>query len=148
MFGVLNDLTELIPAFAAADTPDVPRNLAEVSRWERACENLFSILYLIARGSAATLVRQYEDRTSAGGLRNGQQGQNALYAKCNYNSKEARRACYEKLVNFRMEQRQDPDNYTFKLLDVRGRLHEMGENISDERFRASYRKDLPTTTSS
>ena len=79
---------------------------------------------------------------------NGQQAWNDLFAKHHKNSKEARRACYEKLVNFRMEQGQDPDNYTFKLLDVRGRLHEMGENISDERFRASYCKDLPTTTSS
>ena len=37
-------------------------------------------------------------------------------------------------MNFRMEQGQDPDDYTFKLLEVRGQLHEMGEKISDERF--------------
>ena len=33
-----------------------------------------------------------------------------------------------------MEQGQDPDDYTFKLREVRGRLYEMGEKISDERF--------------
>ncbi|CAN0557693.1 unnamed protein product, partial [Laminaria digitata] len=59
---------------------------------------------------------------------------NALHAKYHNNSKEARQACYEKLVNVRMEQGQDPDDYIFKLLEVRGRLHEMGEKISDERF--------------
>ena len=63
-----------------------------------------------------------------------------MHAKYHNNSKEARRACYErracseKLVNFRMEQGQDPDGYTLKLLEIRGRLHEMGEKISDERF--------------
>ena len=33
-----------------------------------------------------------------------------------------------------MEQGQDPDDYTFKLLEVRGRRHKMGEKSSDERF--------------
>ena len=66
------------------------------------------------------MVRQYEDRTSAGGVVNGQQAWNDFFAKHNKNSKEARRACYEKLVNFRMEQGQDPGDYTFKLLEVRG----------------------------
>ncbi|CAN0505479.1 unnamed protein product, partial [Laminaria digitata] len=65
---------------------------------------------------------------------NGQQAWNALHAKYHDNSKEARRACYEKLMNVRMEQGQDPDDYIFELLEVRGRLHEMGEKISDERF--------------
>lgn len=41
------------------------------------------------------------------------------------NSKEERRACYEKLVNFRMKQGQDPDDYAFKLLEDRGHFHEM-----------------------
>ena len=52
-----------------------------------------------------------------GGLGNGQQAWNALYAKYHNNSKEARRACY-KNVDFRMEQGQNPDDYTFKLLEV------------------------------
>ena len=55
-------------------------------------------------------------------------------SKYNSNSKEARRACYEKLVSFRMEEGQDPDDYIIKLLEIRGRLHKMGEKISDERF--------------
>ncbi|CAN0229426.1 unnamed protein product, partial [Laminaria digitata] len=73
-------------------------------------------------------------RKLVGCLGNGQQAWNALYAKYHNNSMEARRACYEKPVNVRMEQGQDPDDYIFKVLEVRGRLHEMGESISDERF--------------
>ena len=88
--------------------------MAEVSDCKRACENLFSIMFL---GPAATLVEQYEDRTLVGGLGNGQQAWNAFYAKYHNNSNEARRACY-KNVYFRMEQGQNPDDYTFKLLEV------------------------------
>ncbi|CAM9889260.1 unnamed protein product, partial [Laminaria digitata] len=65
---------------------------------------------------------------------NGQQAWNALHAKYHNNNKEARRACYEKLANVLMQQGRNPDDYIFKLLDVRGRLHEMGERSSDERF--------------
>ena len=42
--------------------------------------------------------------------------------------------CYENLVNLRMGQGLDPDDYTFKLLKGRRRLHEMGKEISDEKF--------------
>ena len=117
VFSVLNGLTEPISAFADTTTPDVPTNSAEVSRWTRACENLFSILYLITGGPAAALVRQYKDRKTVGGLGNGQKAWNAFYAKYHNNSNEARRACY-KNVDFRMEQGQNPDDYTFKLLEV------------------------------
>ena len=48
--------------------------------------------------------------------------------------KEARRACYGNLVNVRMEQGQDPHDYTFKLIEVRWRRNGMGERILDERF--------------
>ena len=130
VFDVLNGLTESIPASADIDTPDVPTTLTEVSRGKRACETPFSILHLTISGPAITLVRQYEDRTSMGGLGNGQQAWNTLYAKYHNNSKEPRRACYEKVVKFGIEQGQDSDDYTFKLLRVRGRLHERREKIS------------------
>ena len=106
----------------------------EIQRWKQACETLCSILYLVTSGPAATLVRQYEYRTSAGGLGHGQNGWNALYTEYSSNSKESRRASYEKLVNFGMQQGQDHDDNTIKLMEIRGRLHEMGEKISDETF--------------
>ena len=134
VFDVLNGSVEPVPAITDSDTPDTPTNLVELQRWKRACETLFSVLYLVTSGPAATIVRQNEDRTSAGGLGHRQKAWDALYTNYNSNSKEARRACYEKLVSFRMEEGQDPDDYTIKLMEIRGRLQEMGEKTSDERF--------------
>ena len=108
----LNGSVEPVPAITDSDTPDSRTNLVELQRWKQACETLFSALYLVTSGPAATLVRQYEDRTSAGCLGHRQKAWNALYTKYNSNSKEARRARYEKLVSFRMEEGQDPDDYT------------------------------------
>ena len=69
-----------------------------------------------------------------GGLGHGQKAWKALYTKYNSNSKEARRAWDEKLVSFRIEGGQDPEDYTIKLMEIRRRLDQMGEKISDERF--------------
>ena len=129
---ILNGSVEQVPAITDIDTPGTPTNLVEIERWKRACETLLSVLYLVTGGPAATLVRQYEDRTSSGGLGHGQKAWNALYTKYYSNSKEARRACYEKLVSFRVEEGQDPDDYTIKLMETRGRLHENGEHLGRE----------------
>ena len=134
VFDVLNGSVEPVPAITDSDTPDTPTNLVEIQRWKRACETLFSVLYLATSGPAATLDQQYEDRTSAGGLGHGQKAWNALFTKYNSNSQEARPACYEKLVSFRMKKGQDPDDYIIKLMETQGRLHGMGEQIPDERF--------------
>ena len=114
VFDVLNGSIKPAPAVIDSDTPDTPTNLVEIQRWKRACETLFSVLYLVTSGPVATLALQYEDRTLAGGLGHGHKARSVLYTKYNSNSKEARRACYEKLVSFRMEEGQDPDDYTIK----------------------------------
>ena len=106
VFDVLNGSVEPIPTITDSDTPGTSTNLVEIQRWKRACETLLSILYLVASGPTATLVRLYGDRTSAGGLGHGQKVWNALHTKYNCNSKESRRTCYKKLVNFRIEQGQ------------------------------------------
>ena len=92
------------------------------------------MLYLVASGPAATLVRQYEDRTSTRGLGHEQKAWDALYTKYNSNSKERRRACYEKRASFRMKEGQYPDDYTIKLMEVRKQLHEMADKTADKRF--------------
>ena len=65
-----------------------------------------------------------------------------MHAKYRNNSKEARRAFLEKLVNFRVIIGHDLDHYVLKLLEVRGRLHYTGENISDERFEEILLQEL------
>ena len=132
---VLNGSVETVPTITDRDTPGTPTNLVEIQRWERACETLFTILYLVTSGPADKLVRQYLGMTSAGSLGHGRKSWNTLYTKYNSNSKKSWRACYEKLVNFVMEQGQDSDDYAIKLMEIHIRLHEMGENISDERFK-------------
>ena len=78
VFDVPNGLVEPSPAITDSDTPDTPTNLAEIQRWNRAYETLFSVLCLVTGGPAATLVQQYGDRTSAGGLGHGQKGRGTL----------------------------------------------------------------------
>ena len=56
VFDVLNGLIEPVAAVTDSDTPDTPTNLVEIQRWKRACETLFSVLYLVTSGLAATLV--------------------------------------------------------------------------------------------
>ena len=75
---VLNGSVEPVPAITDSDTPDTPTNLVQTRRWKRAWETLFSILQFVTSGPEATPVRQYEDRTSAGGLGHGQKAWNAL----------------------------------------------------------------------
>ena len=104
VFDVLNGSVEPIPIIKDSDTPGTPTNLVEIQRWNQACQTLFSVLYPVTSDPAAKLVQQYENRTSAGDLGHGQKAWNAFYTKYIRNSKESRRACYEKLVDFGMEQ--------------------------------------------
>ena len=134
VFDALNRSAEPLPAITDSDTPDIPTNLVDIQCWKRACDTLFSVLHLVASGAAATLIRQHKGRTSTGGLGHRHKSWDALYTKYNSNSKEARRACYEKLVSFRMEEGQGPDDYTITVIEIRRRLNELGEKQSDERF--------------
>ena len=104
----------------------------QIRRWDYACQTLFSILHLTKAGSAKLLVQTYAGES--GGPGNGQAAWLALKDKYVCCTKETRRANYEALVDTRMKQGQDPDDY-FMLLDQRRvRLRENGEVISDERF--------------
>ena len=148
MSDILKGLVEPVPAITDNDTLDTPTNLVYIQRWKQACETLFSTFFLSTSGPAATLVRQHEGRTSVGGLGHGQKAQNALCTKKNSSIKEAKRVSYEKLVSFRMEEGQDPENYIINIMEIRSRLHEMGEKTSDERFEGNYLQGLTGTTRS
>ena len=55
--------------------------------------------------------------------------------KYNGHTKEARRACHEKLINSKMEPGQDPDDFFFVLDECRDLLEEMGQTVHDERYK-------------
>ncbi|CAN0287066.1 unnamed protein product, partial [Scytosiphon promiscuus] len=67
----------------------------------------------------------------------------ALTEKYNGHTKEARRACHEKLVNTKMEPGQDPDDFFFALDECRDLLQEMGEMVHDERYEDIILRALP-----
>ena len=54
----------------------------------------------------------------------------------NYNShtKEARRACHEKLVTTRMDPGQNPDDLFFTLDECCQQLEGIGESVHDKRY--------------
>ncbi|CAN0068573.1 unnamed protein product, partial [Laminaria digitata] len=67
----------------------------------------------------------------------------ALTEKYNGHTKEARRACHEKLVNTKMEPGQDPDDLCFVLDECRDLLEEMGQTVHDERYEDIILQALP-----
>ncbi|CAN0586783.1 unnamed protein product, partial [Ectocarpus sp. 12 AP-2014] len=58
----------------------------------------------------------------------------ALAEKYDSHTKETRRACDEELTTNKMAQGEDPDDFFTKMEDLRERLKDMGEIVSDERF--------------
>ncbi|CAN0516343.1 unnamed protein product, partial [Laminaria digitata] len=67
----------------------------------------------------------------------------ALTEKYNGHTKEARRACHEKLDNTKMEPGQDPDDLFFVLDECRDLLEEMGQTVHDERYEDINLQALP-----
>ena len=103
-------------------------------QWQRSNSDLYSILYLATVGAACSLVRRHVGKTQEDGAGDGQAAWNALTSKYDGCTKEARRACHEKLTTLKMEDKQDPEDFFFKMDDLRQRLAEMGEVVSDERY--------------
>ena len=58
----------------------------------------------------------------------------ALNEKCSGHTKEARRACHEKLVNTKMESGQNPDDLFFVLDVCRDLLEKMGQTVHYKRY--------------
>ena len=58
---------------------------------------------------------------------------NTLKERFDGNTKEARRACREKLVSKSMKRGGDPVDFITTMNDLRLRLEDMGEKILDER---------------
>lgn len=114
------------------DTDGDGKDVVKQARcWQRACQDLFSILYLTTIEPAKLLVQKHDGK--AGGPENGQAGWEALkaeYARC---TKETRCASHEALINTIAEEWQDPDDFFF-ILDKYAHIVENREAVSDERF--------------
>ena len=84
-------------------------NAVTEHKWLQANRDLWSVLLLTTSGSANNTVKKFEGKRPDDEAGHGQLAWKALTEKCNGHTKEARRACHEKLVNTKMEPGQDPD---------------------------------------
>ena len=116
------------------ECPQDTSNPDAIEKWNSDNWDLFSILFFATTGSAHTVVRQFEGKKQGEGLGNGVAAWEALAEKYDSFTKETRRACYEELTTNKMAQGEDPDDFFTKMEDLRERLKDMGEIVSDERF--------------
>ena len=141
VFEVFQGMTQPSSRLGTADTEAL--DIAAERRWQQANHDLWSILFLTTSGSANNVVKKFEGKRPEDGTGNGQAAWNALNEKYNSHTKEARRACHEKLVNTKMEPGQDPDDFFFILDKCRDRLEEMGQTMHDERYEDIILQALP-----
>ena len=102
-----------------------------------------SVLLLTTSGSASNVVKKFEGKKPEDGAGYEHAAWEALNNKHNSHTKEARRACHEKLVNTNMESGQDPDELFFVLNECRGLLGEMGQTVHDKRYENIIFQALP-----
>ena len=114
--------------------PPAAQNSTVVATWERANENLFSILFFTAERSANNVVKKYMGKTREDGVVNGQAAWNALEEKYNSHTKEATRAYHEKLRSTKMKSGDDPDDFLYTMDGFRERLEDMDQPVPDERY--------------
>ena len=121
----------------------VAQNATAVASWERANENLFSILFFTTERSAINVVKRHIGKTLEDGVGNGQAAWSALEEKYNSHTKEARRAYHEKLHSTKMKPGDDPDNFLYTMDGFRERLEDMGQPVPDERYEDIILQALP-----
>ena len=92
---------------------------------KNANNNMYSILYIHAEGSANITVRAHES-TQVGCLGDGVAAWKALKERFDGNTKEARRACREKLFTTTMPSGGDPADFISTMDDLRLYLAGMG----------------------
>ena len=124
LFGVLN----------GNPCPEGDTNATAIEQGNSEKCDHFSIWLFATTGSANILVRQFEGKIQGEGLGDGISARLALAKKYDSYTKETRRACYEDLLIHKIRHGEDPEDFFFKMEDLRVRLKDMGEVISHERF--------------
>ena len=129
--------------FQGEPKPTAAQNSTAVASWERANENLFSILFFTTERSANNVVKRHMGKTREDGVGNGQAAWSALEEKYNSHTKEARRAYYEKLHSTKMKSGDDPDDFLYTMDGLREHLEDMGQPVPDERYEDIILQALP-----
>ena len=141
VFEVFQGKAQPSSTLGTADTTTL--NVVAERTWTQANQDLWSVLLLTTSGSANNVVKKFEGKRQEDGAGNGQAAWEALTEKYNSHTKEARRACHEKLVNTKMEPGQDPDDLFFVLDGCRDLLEDMGQMVHDERYEDIILQALP-----
>ena len=123
--------------------PPAAQNSTAVATWERANENLFSILFFTTERSANNVVKKHMGKTREDGVGNGQAAWNALEEKYKNHTKEARRAYHEKLHSTKMISGDDLDDFMYTMDGFRERLEDMGQPVPDERYEDIILQAIP-----
>ena len=123
--------------------PTVAQNSAAVASWERANENLFSILFFTTERSVNNVVKRHISKTREDGVGNGLATWSALEEKYNSHTKEARRAYHEKLHSTKMKSGDGPDDFLYTMDGFREHLEDMGKPVPDERYDDIILQALP-----
>ena len=121
------------PILQSDPKPTAAQNSTAVASWERANENLFSILFFTTERSANNVVKRHMGKTREDGVGNEQAAWSAREEKYNSHTKEARRAYHEKLHSNKMKSGDDPDDF----------LYTMAQPMPDERYKDIILQALP-----
>ena len=141
---VLSFYRQSVAAILQGETkPTVAQNFTAVASWERANENLFSILFFTTERSANNVVKRHIGKTREDGVGNGQAAWSALKEKYNSYTKEARRAYHEKLHSTKMKSGDDPDDFLYTMDGFRERLEDMSQPVPEERYENIIIEALP-----
>lgn len=111
-----------------------PSSGGDLVKWNRANNNLWSILFTAMRGGALTLIKRFRGKSREEGTGDGQSAWNALLKKYDGFSNSSRQKSYEVLTETKMILGQDPDELFYTFDEARDKFHSYGENITDSRL--------------
>ena len=132
------------PSFTLGSTDTATLNAVADHKWLQANQDIWSVILLTTSGSANNTVKKFEGKGPEHGAGHGQLAWKALTEKYNDHTKEARKACHEKLVNAKMEPGQDPDDFFLVLDECRDLHEEMGQTVHDGRYEDVILQALPS----
>ena len=103
---------------------------------------MFPILFFATEGSAFVTVKEHEGKT-AGVAGDSAAAWNALKERLDANTKEARRACRDKLFKNPMKPGSDTVDYFATMDELRLRLKDFGEELIDNSYADVLLRSLP-----
>ena len=141
---VLSFYRQSVAAILQGDPkPTAAKHSTAVASWERANENIFSILFFPTERSANNVGERQMGKTREDGVGDKQEAWSALEDKYNSRTMEARRAYPEKLHSTKMKAGDDPDDFLYTMDGFRELQEDMGQPVPDKRYEDIIFQTLP-----